>query len=87
MTSAPHNRPQGARTLYDAQRNRVAVAASHFAAGGAGTVHRIAGHRPGLLGRLLRLPELIWGAPPKPQSRLERHQPHTRHLPPDDKPD
>ena len=47
----------------------------------------IPAHRPGLLGRLLRLPELIWGAPPKPQSRLEQRQHHTRHLPPDDKPD
>ena len=54
MTSAPHNRPQsGARTLYDAQHNRVAVAAPHFAAGGAGTVHRIAG-QDGMAAKLWR---------------------------------
>ena len=40
-------------------------------------------HRPGLLGRLFRLPELIWGRPPKPQSRLQQRQPQARHQPPD----
>ena len=43
----------------------------------------IPAHRPGLLGQLFRLPELIWGGKPKPQSRLERAQTQTRHQPPD----
>lgn len=44
----------------------------------------IPAHRPGLLGRLLRLPELVWGAPPKPKSRLEQGLPQTRYQSRDD---
>ena len=43
----------------------------------------IPAHRPGLLGQLFRLPELIWGSKPKPQSRLERGRTHARYQPPD----
>lgn len=43
----------------------------------------IPAHRPGLLGQLFRLPELIWGGTPKHQSRRQPRQPQARHQPPD----
>lgn len=47
----------------------------------------IPAHRPGLLGQLFRLPELIWGRPPNPQSRQEQRQSRGRHQPPDYEPE
>ena len=43
----------------------------------------IPAHRPGLLGQLFRLPLVIWGRPPNPQSRLQREQHQARYRPPD----
>ena len=43
----------------------------------------IPAHRPGLLGWLFRLPELIWGGTPKPQSRLEQRQSLACYRPPE----
>lgn len=43
----------------------------------------IPAHRPGLLGRLFRLPELIWGGTPNPQSRPQQRQTEARYQPPD----